>query len=326
MGRIGFVEVLDRRGRVRDRIALDTLPATIGRGYANDVVLDDHYVSPRHCRLVRDGSGGIVLEDLGSVNGIVAGSDGDARRLLPLASGRRFRLGDSVLRFVAIEHSVPEARPMAPRAGAFRRLARPRLALAAVAVAALVLGLDTYLSTYHDLRVTTVARDVLAGLGALSLWAAAWALANRLLTHRFDYRAHLAWVSIIVVVAWSVSVVVDYIWFLFSAERFAASLDYLANGILFGGLLWGHLAILPAATPRRRAVWALRSAFLFVLISVFFAYSDESDFSTDVPIHVPLKSFGAEWAPAVSVDEFLEEVADTKEWVDTHVERNRPEP
>jgi hypothetical protein len=68
--RVIVVEVLDRRGRVRERVRLDRLPAFVGRAYMNDVVLEDRFVSPRHCAIREAESGEMVLEDLESLNGV----------------------------------------------------------------------------------------------------------------------------------------------------------------------------------------------------------------------------------------------------------------
>ncbi len=45
MGKIAFVEILDRRGNVRERVRVDSFPATVGRGYGNAVIVDDRLVS-----------------------------------------------------------------------------------------------------------------------------------------------------------------------------------------------------------------------------------------------------------------------------------------
>ena len=43
--------------------------ARIGRGYDNDVIVDDPYVAAQHLRVFRDEAGQLIAEDMGSVNG-----------------------------------------------------------------------------------------------------------------------------------------------------------------------------------------------------------------------------------------------------------------
>jgi len=45
---------------------------TIGRGYDNDVLIDDPYVASRHLRIVRDASGALMAIDPGSASGLFA--------------------------------------------------------------------------------------------------------------------------------------------------------------------------------------------------------------------------------------------------------------
>jgi pSer/pThr/pTyr-binding forkhead associated (FHA) protein len=54
MERVIFVEVLDRRGRVAERAAVDQLPFRIGRGYDCDLILDDPHVDALHAVIERN--------------------------------------------------------------------------------------------------------------------------------------------------------------------------------------------------------------------------------------------------------------------------------
>jgi pSer/pThr/pTyr-binding forkhead associated (FHA) protein len=65
-----WVEILSRHRDVVNRVRIAGEEATIGRGYDNDVIVDDPYVAARHLRVSRDEAGQLVAKDLGSVNGI----------------------------------------------------------------------------------------------------------------------------------------------------------------------------------------------------------------------------------------------------------------
>ena len=314
MDRIAFVEVLDRRGRVRERVRLHGFPATIGRGYESDVIVEDRYVSPKHCRIVRDEtSGDIIVEDLGSVNGVSRAGFSDSLSRLSLASGARFRIGETTLRYVESGHPVAPAEPLVRGSkGVVEALRRPGLAVAAVVLAVAVLVLDAATSSYGE---SDVLGDVLVGLAALAAWAGVWAFVNRLLAHRFEFRRHLAWAGLLTVGFVALASLVDYVRFLFSADSLATVLDVLGNAAGFGMLLVGHLAIIPAATPRLRKRLALASAMAVAGIVAAFLYTDE-DLVGDLPFRMPLKSFGAEWAPADTTEELLQRARRTKSEVD----------
>jgi len=65
-----WVEILSRHQEVAARFRIAGTEARIGRGYTNDVIVDDPYVAPEHLRLFRDEAGGLVVEDLGTANGV----------------------------------------------------------------------------------------------------------------------------------------------------------------------------------------------------------------------------------------------------------------
>ena len=88
-----YLEVL--REAETEMVPLEGLELTVGRGPANDVVVDDQAVSRRHAVLQRLAAGW-AIEDLGSKNGtLVNGQLVDQAR--PLYSGDEILVGDTVL-------------------------------------------------------------------------------------------------------------------------------------------------------------------------------------------------------------------------------------
>jgi diguanylate cyclase (GGDEF)-like protein len=84
--------------RVGASVMLGGRPLVIGRDSTCDIVAPDETVSRRQARLLREDSGAIVIEDLGSRNGTVVNGERVARRTL--ADGDRIMLGRTVLKFV----------------------------------------------------------------------------------------------------------------------------------------------------------------------------------------------------------------------------------
>lgn len=317
MERIIFVEVLDRRGRVVERTKLDVFPATIGRAYSSDVIVADRYASPTHLAVRESDDGGLLIEDVGSVNGVYRLGHAEPVRAVALESGLRLRLGETVIRFVTADHLVAPADVMPrDRSGLLEILKNPRVALALPWLTLAVLIADIYLGTYYDFRGSTVVGPALLGMVALSIWAGIWAFANRVLTHRFDFPRHLAvacLVSVASVCLWPLS---EYAEFFFSSARLATGIAYVTQASLVAWLLYGHLSIIPASSRPRRRAWCLGVTLIAVGIAGLFTFAERKDFSSNVDIRVPLKSFGAEWAPAVTTEDFLIRSRRTKAWVD----------
>src|SRR5690606_16796872 len=107
---------------VRARVRLDGRHINVGRGYDNDLILDDAYVDARHARIHVDANGTVEIEDLGSINGLVlAGGAGRVPRVAA-SPGTEVRLGRTILRFRDPAEPVPPALPDTMSGGAAGRL------------------------------------------------------------------------------------------------------------------------------------------------------------------------------------------------------------
>ena len=317
MARVVFVEVLDRRSRVRERTRVESFPATIGRAYSNDVIIADRYVSPTHVAIRETEQGELLIEDAGSVNGVHRPGHVEPVEVVPLESGLRLRLGETVVRFVAADHLVAPAEVL-PRgdSGLLETLKSPRLALSLLFFTLVVFAVENYLETYYDFSGSAVLGPAVLGIVALLFWAGIWAFANRLLTHRFDFLRHLAvscLASVGSIVLWTLS---EYAEFFFSSASLSMAIVVLTQASLVALLLYGHLSIIPASSSHRRRGWALGVTVVVVGLTGLLTYADQDDYSSDVEITVPLKSLGTDWVPAVSTEEFLDRSRRTKTWID----------
>ncbi len=318
MERVILIEILDRRSRVRERVRLSRLPAFVGRAYTNDVVLEDRYVSERHCALRETESGEIAIEDLGSVNGVKVLGAPDS---LLLRSGARFRIGETVLRMVEATHPIAPAEPLpADEGGILHALRDSRIALALVAASLAVFTLDEYLAAYYDTDFLSFAGPALLGLGALGLWAGIWAFANRLLTHRFDYLRHLSCACVAAIAYVLVESLSEYAEFIVSSPRTGFVCSLLGGAATTYFLFSAHLAVIPASTRRLRRLWAAVGTSLLLGVTSLLSYTGPEDQAAEVPVRVPLKSIGSSLILRQTTAEFLESARSLREKVDEEAE------
>ncbi len=290
-----MVEVLDRRGRVRERIRLSRLPAFVGRAYTNDVVLEDRFVSPRHAAVSDTDAGEIALEDLGSLNGVKALGDD------------RYRIGETVLRLVDAARPVAPAEPLpADEGGVLHALRDSRLAIALVLASLLAFTLDAYLGAYYDTSFMRVASPALLGLGALALWSAIWAFVNRLLTHRFDYLRHLSCACVAAVAYILVESFSEHAEFILSSERAGIALRVLGATVTTYFLFSAHLAVIPASTHGLRRRWAAGGTALLLGLASLLSYPGPEDFSAEISVRAPIKALGSSLIRPKTTAEFLE--------------------
>jgi pSer/pThr/pTyr-binding forkhead associated (FHA) protein len=178
-----WVEVLSRHRDIAARFRIDTAEARIGRGYDNDVIIDDPYVAARHLRVFRDEAGQLVAEDLGSTNGTFL--DGDRTRLARIVVDGELpiRIGKTHLRIRESHHEVERERMAAPE--------RPTLPVAAVAaLGASLLGvsaLQIWLAQTGEQRASSYLAPLLGVVAMVLVWAGIWALMSRI----FSGSSHL---------------------------------------------------------------------------------------------------------------------------------------
>ena len=98
MDDIIWVEILSRHGEVLARHRCSGPEVRIGRGYSNDVIVDDAHVAALHLRIIRDERGILVAESLAGADRLFAGSERVAFERIFLDGDRPIRIGQTHLR------------------------------------------------------------------------------------------------------------------------------------------------------------------------------------------------------------------------------------
>ena len=101
-----WVEILSHHRDVEASIRVSGPEALIGRGYDNDVIVDDPYVAVQHLRIFRDNSGQIVAEDVGSANGTFLDGGKDRLQRIVIDGAKPIRIGQTFLRVRAPDFVV----------------------------------------------------------------------------------------------------------------------------------------------------------------------------------------------------------------------------
>ena len=173
MAQVIWVEILSRHREVVARHRFAGAELRIGRGYDNDLVLDDPHVAVSHLRIFRTDAGGLVAEDIGSANGLFLDRDPRRQERVALHGDAILRIGTLLLRVREAGYVVARERPLTPP--------RRRWPLAA-ALAAAIFGLEAltlWLAETGEPKASHYVMPLL-GLGAFTLaWTAVWAMLSR---------------------------------------------------------------------------------------------------------------------------------------------------
>lgn len=322
-----LVEVLGPHGQLRTRTRLATLPAVIGRGYDSDVLIDDPHVCPRHAELARNDRGGLMLRDLGSVNGIGARSGGTRPTSIALASGDRVQLGTVSIRVLELDHPVSAATPLAAAAAGSitSSILHPWRALAICAGAWLALALLSYQASTESEAIIPAVQQSVYTFVVIALWAGGWGLATRIVSHRFSVLSHAAWAAGLTIVMLVIVAADEWLDFLFPGAGMASLLTGVGAMLLLPLLVAGHLEIASGMSRSKR--W--RAAFMVGAIAAIFIIvlslgDDDSRNTQALDYSGRLKPLPARMVPTVTLDDFMDAATSLRDEVDALAEEDAP--
>jgi pSer/pThr/pTyr-binding forkhead associated (FHA) protein len=172
MDQVIWVEILSRHREVAHRVRCPGPQVLIGRGYDNDVVVDDPYVAPRHVRVFRDEAGRLIAEDAGSRSGLFLDRDKTPVTRLAVDGERPIRIGHTYLRIRQSSHVVPPERAREP----VRHVLPVILGVALIGLEAV----STWLSETGEPRASNYLLPLLTVVGMVAGWVSAWALLSRI--------------------------------------------------------------------------------------------------------------------------------------------------
>jgi hypothetical protein len=240
-----WVEILGRHHDVIARHRCDGVEVRIGRGYDNDVVIDDPFVAPSHLRVFRGDDGTLVAEDLGSANGLRVG-DGGAQPRVVVDGDRPLRIGRTLVRIRQADHAVAPERAAAPGARMW-----PRAIALATAVFAIEL-LSSWLTQTTEQKPSRQVLSLVAIAGVVLVWTTAWAILNRIFAGHARFERHLV-IALTALLALSIAdELVDLGAFALS-WRVLADFSYVGAWTMFAALCYFHLREIGPAHQKLKA-------------------------------------------------------------------------
>jgi hypothetical protein len=180
MDRVIWVELLSRHRDVAARFRFAGPEVHIGRGYDNDVIVDDPFVAARHVRVFRDDAGRLVAEDMGSAGGMFLDRDNSRHQRIAIDGERPIRIGHTYLRIRDANHAVPSER-------VGRLQARILPIVLALTLGAVILGIETLSDWFAEISEPRVSHYLTPLLGlsmAIVAWVAIWAILSRIFSGR----------------------------------------------------------------------------------------------------------------------------------------------
>jgi hypothetical protein len=283
---VGVIEILDRSGRVQQRVPFDGRAITVGRAYDNDVIVDDPYVCPHHLELSEQG-GEVTLHDLDSVNGSYLAGSRDRFTEVRLRGAGLVQFGHSQLRVRPAGIPVAPALRDISRHGLLAWFDKPLTWLLAPLVGLAAITADTLQDLARNPGIGELASKMIYPVLGIFVWSACWSLVNRVVSHRSNLAVHLAIAGTGVAALFLAGEAVALAGFAFGLDPLVGGARLLVQMLVAAGTVYTHLRY--ATHGRGRLQWAAAgvSALLLFGIPAVDDYLDRSEFDT-LPYLEPL--------------------------------------
>ena len=274
-----WIEVSGPHASDHPRLKLHGPEFAIGRGYGNDLILDDPYVSPTHARLECDDEGHWWIEDLGSENGTLDARDERHISRVKIFEDATFTLGRTTLRFRGSASPVAATLLLEPQTNRVPTQMAGDRGWGVNAQATVMLLIATALSALSIwLKQTAEPKVANYFYGAIMLplmvlgWSGIWALVTRILTHQAHFARHvrIATLAMLFLIFTDATFkVVDYAF----AWVSASTVESMLNWVAAAAMVIAHIRVI---APHRFGVIAAIVGGLAVAALVL-DYSMKSD-------------------------------------------------
>ena len=185
MGQMIWVEILTRHREVAARYRFAGPEIRIGRGYTNDVVLDDPHVALEHLRVRRGDDQALIAEDIGTLNGMHVGGKREKVQQVILNGDQVIRIGRTELRIRGADYVLPRERVLT---GPTRVIP---IIVALSAVLLIVETLSLWLRQVAEPQLSYYLPGLLALPAYAVTWAGVWAILCRIFSGQARFERQL---------------------------------------------------------------------------------------------------------------------------------------
>ena len=285
-----WIEVLSHSGSVIARHRVTAGAATIGRGYTNDVVIDDAFVAPAHLRIAYAADDGaemaqnppLWLDDLDTGNGTFDLSSQSNITRVQVGDEATVRIGHTHVRIrrssfdVAPALALPQqasAAPVVPAASP-PAIGHGTAALAMIALFIAAIEVSTWLSQTGEFKLAAyLPGGVILPLMVLG-WAGIWTLLTRLVTSNGQFFRHVAIAFAFMLVLFAFDIAFDFVGYAFAWTSPQKWLPLLA-WVIFGALCFAHIRAI--APKHNRLVGGILGALVVIAIGVHVSLRAEAE-------------------------------------------------
>ena len=307
-----IIELLGWGGKRQRYFRVENSSVTIGRGYQNDVVLDDAHISPNHLRLDAV-NGGWQLTDLASLNGVEITKNtaspvselGASDSIAFLSEGAEIKLGRTRLRIVSESHPVDAAKELHHLEQDASKLNRFSIWLPLFLISLVVEIAALYFNSFVEWQWKNVFSTILSTQAVLLFFALFWSALGRFLRSESQFLSHYCLILLAGLVYSLADWLIGILGYNAGTQTVAMILSPLNALLLLALLLSANFALATNMLPRQRWISSLGFVMLIIVVSITAQMRGWGEFSPYPDYFSGLGVPALQFSGAESADDFI---------------------
>jgi hypothetical protein len=302
-----IVEIHDAHRRLPAYRHIVRFPLTIGRGYSNDIILNDPFVAAEH--VVLDvAENGWVLRQLDVVNPPQLQGKTIKQEQTVIKSGDELLLGKTLIRFFKPQHAVVPVKKMHDTIAGFLETSGELLAVVVLLLMLLMAQMfSEFLIVSEKISLQKVAANALPVVGVALLWAVIWSMIAFVVRRKTYYLFFLSVTIAYFLADMVLESAIEYVAFNSRHILLPEILSYLTSGVLMVFMFYANMGRAMNLTTRRRILLSNIFSWTLVLMIGFVMQANRPAFIADPEYQAMLKPPFAQWAETLSMQSFLQE-------------------
>lgn len=294
-----------RSGRLSEFIKSTGTSLTLGRGFNNDVILSDHFISPEQLRFDYEEEEW-KLKVLDNTNPVLINNKPVTEDIVTITSGDELIVGRTQLVLLTSHHPVERTRKIILSNWMSRKGLRITLPVLAVVSSALLAIFSEYLNATGKIRWGEEFAGGLIYVFILTVWAGGWALAGRMLHHKPNFFPQLFFTSLILAGLTIGGMFTGYAEYATSSSGFGNLVEIGFLFFILSLLLKYNLTF--ATELKRRGLISFSVVAILVLFVVAFGKLNEREFNTRPDYSGSVKPPLAKWSSDKSMENYFNRV------------------
>lgn len=318
-----IIEILDHLGKVKERHHEKSFPITIGRGYNNDIILNDPYISPSHISIetvIKDDKDTFIINDSNSENGVFNLHPFTKQQSIEIQDDTKIRIGHTDIRFLFTTHPVKETLIDLDKPSQLSMLANSNITLPFALIAfAITFMINDYIETITATNFQQLLSNLFPIVIFITLWAITWSALSKLITHRAHFYFHATWAFSLTLISIILENIAYYYEFSLSLTGAASIVDFIFGVIVISLLFYGHLHYSTTFTKIKAKQVSFISALLILSLIEVSALLNTPDYSNKPYYSSVVRPANFVLVRSQSLDSFFEKTRDLKNTVDNIV-------